>query len=155
MNVVGPTGFLLDKCRMVRHSIDGSYSISEAVRIWELIVARCNAGSRRANPRPNYSGPSWVRLRFWTEKDMAKLREYKAARYWGKRKSRTNNRKPKRTVRKRDAPVLVNERVPIHVVLRQATMAERRLAVYHSGATSHPQSFLPSPPRRSLHRRSE
>ena len=46
-------------------------------------------------PVPTTQVIAGVHLRFWTEKDMAKLRDYKVMRYWGKGKSRTKNRKSK------------------------------------------------------------
>ena len=73
-----------------------AYSISEAARILGVDRRTLQRWVREGRiPVPTTQILAGVRLRFWTEKDMARLREYKAARYWGKGKSRTKNRKSK------------------------------------------------------------
>jgi excisionase family DNA binding protein len=73
-----------------------AYSISEAARILGVDRRTLQRWVREGRiPVPATQVLAGVRLRFWTEKDMAKLREYKAARYWGKGKIRTRNRKSK------------------------------------------------------------
>jgi excisionase family DNA binding protein len=73
-----------------------AYSISEAARL--LGVDRRTVQrwvSDKRIPAPTTQVLAGVRLRFWTEQDMAKLKEYKATRYWGKGESRTRRQKSK------------------------------------------------------------
>ena len=73
-----------------------AYSISEAARILGVDRRTLQRWVREGRiPVPTTQVLAGVRLRFWTKKDMAKLSEYKSARYWGKGKSRTKNRKSK------------------------------------------------------------
>ena len=74
-----------------------AYSISEAARILGVNRRTLQRWVREGLiPVPTTQILAGVRLRFWTEKDMAKLRQYKAARYWGRGKSRSKNRKSKK-----------------------------------------------------------
>ena len=72
------------------------YSISEAARILGVDRRTLQRWVRQGRiPVPTTHVLAGVRLRFWTERDMRKLRAYKAARYWGKGNSRTKNGKSK------------------------------------------------------------
>jgi excisionase family DNA binding protein len=73
-----------------------TYSISEAAR--ELGVQRNTLYSwirEKLIPTPSTQVISGIRCRFWTEREMTKLREYKAARYWGKGIDRRTGKKAK------------------------------------------------------------
>jgi len=64
-----------------------TYSISEAARLLEVDRRTLHRWIRdKLVPEPAVQVISGVRLRFWSEADMAKLRRHKAARYWGKGK---------------------------------------------------------------------
>lgn len=70
-----------------------AYSISEAARVLGVDRRTLQRWVReRRIPVPTTQVLAGVRLRYWTENDMAKLSEYKAARYWGKGKGRIKNR---------------------------------------------------------------
>ena len=72
------------------------YSISEAAR--QLGIQRRTLYKwirERRVPAPATRVVAGTRIRFWTEKGMAKLRQYKAARFWGRGKSRKNKKSPK------------------------------------------------------------
>lgn len=73
-----------------------AYSISEAARILGVDRRTLQRWVREGRiPVPTTQVIAGVRLRFWTEKEIIKLKEYKATRYWGKGKNRTKNRKSK------------------------------------------------------------
>ena len=73
-----------------------AYSISEAARLLGVDRRTLQRWVREKRiPVPTTQIVAGVHLRFWTEQDMAKLKEHKAARYWGKGKSRSTNRKSK------------------------------------------------------------
>ncbi len=62
-----------------------AYSISEAARILGVGRVTLHRWIRdKLVPTPATRIIAGVRLRFWTDSDLVKLREYKAARYWGK-----------------------------------------------------------------------
>jgi excisionase family DNA binding protein len=74
------------------------FSISEAAR--ELGVRRTTLYKwirEKEIPAPKVLFVSGIRLRVWTEKQMAKLREYKASSYWGKGVDRRTGKKAKQT----------------------------------------------------------
>jgi excisionase family DNA binding protein len=73
-----------------------NYSISEAAR--ELGVRRTTLYKwirAKQVPTPEAQFVSGIRFRFWTEAQMAKVREYKASSYWGKGIDRRTGRKAK------------------------------------------------------------
>jgi excisionase family DNA binding protein len=73
-----------------------AHSISEAARVLGVDRRTLQRWVRdKRIPAPTTQVLAGVRLRFWTEQDMAKLKEYKAARYWGKGKSLTRKQKSK------------------------------------------------------------
>ena len=73
-----------------------AYSISEAARILGVDRRTLQRWVReRRIPVPTTQVIAGIRLRFWTENDLAELKDYKATRYWGKGKSRTKNKKSK------------------------------------------------------------
>ena len=73
-----------------------AYSISEAARLLGVDRRTVQRWIRdKRIPVPTTQVLAGVRLRFWTEQDMAKLKEYKAARYWGKGKSRNRKQRSK------------------------------------------------------------
>ena len=73
-----------------------AHSISEAARVLGVDRRTLQRWVRdKRIPAPTTQVLAGVRLRFWTEQDMAKLKEYKAARYWGKGKSRSRKQKSK------------------------------------------------------------
>jgi excisionase family DNA binding protein len=73
-----------------------AYSISEAARLLGVDRRTVQRWIRdKRIPVPTTQVLAGVRLRFWTEQGMAKLKEYKAARYWGKGKSRSRKEKSK------------------------------------------------------------
>jgi excisionase family DNA binding protein len=66
-----------------------TYSISEAARILGLNRATLHRWiQEKAIPSPSTKIISGIRCRLWTKTEMAKLKEYKAAKYWGKGMSR-------------------------------------------------------------------
>lgn len=72
------------------------YSISEASRL--LGVHRVTLHrwiQEKRVPAPATQVIAGVRLRFWTEADIAKIRDYKARQYWGKG-TRRSKRKTKK-----------------------------------------------------------
>jgi excisionase family DNA binding protein len=73
-----------------------AYSISEAARLLGVDRRTLQRWVRDNRiPAPTTQVLAGVRLRFWTEQDMARLKKYKAAQYWGKGKSRIRKHKPK------------------------------------------------------------
>jgi excisionase family DNA binding protein len=71
-----------------------AYSISQAARLLGVDRRTLQRWVREKRiPVPTTQVVAGVRLRFWTEQDMAQLKEYKAARYWGKGKSRSRKKK--------------------------------------------------------------
>jgi len=74
------------------------FTISEAAK--ELGIQRNTLYSwirGRQIPAPKEVFVSGIRLRVWTEKQMNKLREYKASSYWGKGVDRRTGKKAKQT----------------------------------------------------------
>jgi excisionase family DNA binding protein len=70
-----------------------TYSISEAARLLRIHRRTLHRWIRdKRVPQPSVQVISGVRLRFWTEEDMAVLKRHKAEAYWGKGK-----RRPKQT----------------------------------------------------------
>ena len=70
-----------------------AYSISETARILGVDRRTLQRWVRdRRIPVPTTQIVAGVRLRFWTGNDVAKMKEYKAARYWGKGKGRNKSR---------------------------------------------------------------
>jgi excisionase family DNA binding protein len=70
------------------------YSISEAAR--NLGVDRNTLYKwirEKEIPTPKVQFVSGIRLRVWTETQMAELRAYKTSAYWGKGKSRNRKRR--------------------------------------------------------------
>ena len=69
------------------------FSISEAAR--QLGVQRRTLYKwirEKHIPNPTARVIAGTRLRFWTEKDMIKLRQYKATRFWGRGRSKKNRK---------------------------------------------------------------
>jgi excisionase family DNA binding protein len=69
------------------------YSISEAAR--QLGVQRRTLYKwirEKHIPNPSVQVIAGIRVRFWTEKEMIKLRKYKATRFWGKGNSKKNRK---------------------------------------------------------------
>jgi excisionase family DNA binding protein len=65
------------------------YSISEAARQLGIQRRTLYKWIREEHvPAPSTRVVAGTRIRFWTEKGMVKLRQYKTARFWGKGKSR-------------------------------------------------------------------
>jgi excisionase family DNA binding protein len=67
------------------------YTISEAAR--QLGVQRRTLYKwirEEKIPTPSTRVVAGTRVRFWTEKSMAKLKQYKAARFWGRGKKKDN-----------------------------------------------------------------
>jgi excisionase family DNA binding protein len=72
------------------------YSISEAARQLGIQRRTLYKWIREKHvPAPSTRVVAGTRIRFWTEKGMAKLREYKAERFWGRGKSRKNKQNSK------------------------------------------------------------
>lgn len=85
--------FLIDKVYMLCILIMTDYSISEAARQLGIQRRTLYKWIREKHvPAPSTRVIAGTRLRFWTEKDMAKLRQYKATRFWGRGKSRKNKK---------------------------------------------------------------
>lgn len=62
-----------------------AFSISEAARVLRVGRVTLHRWIRdKVVPAPRTQIIAGVRIRFWTEADLAKVREYKATRYWGK-----------------------------------------------------------------------
>jgi excisionase family DNA binding protein len=88
--------FLLTKWTGMSTIKTRDYSISEAAK--ELGVRRTTLYKwirKKEIPAPKVVFVSNIRLRVWTEKQMAKLREYKASNYWGKGVDRRTGKKAK------------------------------------------------------------
>lgn len=86
LTIAAPCGILYMK----------AYSISEAARLLGVDRRTVQRWVRdKRIPAPTTQVLAGVRLRFWTEQDMAKLKEYKAARYWGKGQNRSRKQKSK------------------------------------------------------------
>jgi excisionase family DNA binding protein len=72
------------------------YSISEAARQLGIQRRTLYKWIREKHvPAPSTRVVAGTRIRFWTEKGMAKLRQYKAARFWGRGKRRKNKQNSK------------------------------------------------------------
>jgi excisionase family DNA binding protein len=70
------------------------YSISEAARRLGVQRRTLYKWIREKHiPSPSVRVIAGTRLRYWTEKEMTKLRQHKAARFWGKGKSRKNEKR--------------------------------------------------------------
>jgi excisionase family DNA binding protein len=88
--------FLLDKCRTCGILTMKTYSVSEAARVLGVDRRTLQRWVREKRiPAPTAGVVRGVLLKFWTEKDMTTVREYKAARYWGKGIDRRTGRKAK------------------------------------------------------------
>jgi len=73
-----------------------AYSISQAAKLVGVDRRTLQRWVREKRiPEPTTQVLAGVRLRFWTEHDMAELKKYKTARYWGKGKRRSRNVKSK------------------------------------------------------------
>jgi hypothetical protein len=86
--------FYLTNSADMRNLTVRSYSISAAAR--ELSVDRNTLYKwirEKHIPPPKELFVSGIRLRIWTEKQMAKLREHKAKSYWGKGLDRRTGKK--------------------------------------------------------------
>jgi excisionase family DNA binding protein len=71
-----------------------AYSISEAARVLGVGRVTLHRWIREKQvPAPKTKVIAGVRVRFWTEIDMAKLRHYKATRYWGKGSRRNKGKR--------------------------------------------------------------
>jgi excisionase family DNA binding protein len=74
-----------------------TYSISEAARILRLNRTTLHRWIQdKAIPSPSTKIISGIRCRLWTETEMAKVKEYKAANYWGKGIDRRTGKKAKK-----------------------------------------------------------
>jgi len=72
------------------------HSISEAARILKVDRRTLQRWVRdRRIPPPTTQIVAGIRVRFWSDKDMEKLMEYKSAGYWGKGKTRDRSKKSK------------------------------------------------------------
>jgi excisionase family DNA binding protein len=72
------------------------YSISEAARQLGIQRRTLYKWIREKHvPAPSTRVVAGTRLRFWTEKGMVKLRQYKAARFWGKGMSKRGKKSSK------------------------------------------------------------
>jgi excisionase family DNA binding protein len=72
------------------------YSISEAAR--QLGIQRRTLYKwirEKRVPAPTTRVVAGTRIRFWTEKGMAKLRQFKAERFWGRGNSRKDKQNSK------------------------------------------------------------
>jgi excisionase family DNA binding protein len=72
------------------------YSISEAAR--QLGIQRRTLYKwirEKRVPSPSTRIVAGTRIRFWTEKGMGKLRQYKAEKFWGRGKRKTNRQNSK------------------------------------------------------------
>lgn len=83
---------------MVRHSMQ-TYSVSEAARMLGVDRRTLQRWIRDGRiPAPVTQVLAGVQLKFWTERDLEKLKQYKAAQYWGKGKRRKRKRKSKQKI---------------------------------------------------------
>jgi len=88
--------FLIDKVYRLCILRMADYSISEAARQLGIQRRTLYKWIREKHvPAPSTRVVAGTRLRFWTEKRMAKLRQYKAARFWGKGKSKKSKKSSK------------------------------------------------------------
>jgi excisionase family DNA binding protein len=88
--------FLIDKVYRLCILAMSDYSISEAAR--QLGIQRRTLYKwirEKYVPAPSTRVVAGTRLRFWNEEGMAKLRQYKAARFWGKGKSKKSKKSSK------------------------------------------------------------
>jgi len=72
------------------------YSISEAAR--QLGIQRRTLYKwirEKYVPAPSTRVVAGTRIRFWSEKGMVKLRQFKATRFWGKGKAKKKSKSPK------------------------------------------------------------
>ncbi|SRR6266436_6946830 len=72
------------------------YSISEAAR--QLGIQRRTLYKwirEKYVPAPSTRVVAGTRIRFWSEKGMVKLRQFKATRFWGKGKAKKRGRVPR------------------------------------------------------------
>jgi predicted site-specific integrase-resolvase len=73
-----------------------TYSISEAASVLGVDRTTLRRWVRQKQvPAPTPGIVEGILSKFWTEKDMDKLREYKAASYWGKGVDRRTGKKAK------------------------------------------------------------
>ncbi len=76
-----------------------TYSISEAARVLGVDRRTLHRWIRqKLIPAPITQTISGIRCRLWTDEEMAKLKEHKAANYWGKginRKAATRSKRKK------------------------------------------------------------
>jgi len=74
-----------------------TYSISAAARILGINRATLHRWIQdKVIPSPSTKIISGIRCRLWTETEMVKLKEYKAANYWGKGIDRRTGKKAKK-----------------------------------------------------------
>jgi hypothetical protein len=74
-----------------------TYSISAAARILGINRATLHRWIQdKVIPSPSTKIISGIRCRLWTETAMVKLKEYKAANYWGKGIDRRTGKKAKK-----------------------------------------------------------
>jgi excisionase family DNA binding protein len=73
-----------------------TYSISEAAKVLRLNRRTLHRWIREKQiPAPSTQVITGIRCRLWTETEMVKLKEHKAASYWGKGMNRKATKKPK------------------------------------------------------------
>lgn len=71
-----------------------TYSISEAARILGLNRATLHRWIRdKVIPSPSTKIISGIRCRLWTETEITKLKQHKAANYWGKGMNRKRTKR--------------------------------------------------------------
>jgi excisionase family DNA binding protein len=84
--------FKIDKVYMVCILGMADYSISEAARQLGIQRRTLYKWIREKHvPAPSTRVVAGTRIRFWTEKGMAKLRQYKAERFWGRGKGKNKH----------------------------------------------------------------
>jgi excisionase family DNA binding protein len=72
------------------------YSVSEAATVLEVDRTTLRRWIRKRQiPAPTPGIVDGRLLKFWTEKEMAKIRQYKVAGYWGKGIDRRTGKKAK------------------------------------------------------------
>ncbi len=73
------------------------YSIAEAAQLVGVDRATVYRWiQQKLVPAPLTEVVASVRITYWTEKELAKLREHKAERYWGQGKKRARRNKAKK-----------------------------------------------------------
>ena len=76
------------------------YSIAEAAELAGVDRATVYRWiQRKLVPSPLTQTVAGVHVTYWTDEELAKLREHKAKSYWGQGKTRTRRNRPKKTVK--------------------------------------------------------